>query len=108
MRACGKKNGAGTRKEYVLKLYVTGATPRSQTAITNLSSICAGYLTGRYALDIVDIYRSPLLAREAQVVAAPTLIRQFPLPERRLIGDLSQRERVAKLVNLESKPESHG
>lgn len=98
----------GSRKEYVLKLYVTGATRRSRNAITNLNSICHEYLEGRYDLEVVDIYQSPLMAREADIVAAPTLVKQLPLPRRRLMGDLSERGRVLMLLDLKPRTGTHG
>lgn len=104
-RALKRKQPAG---KYALKLYVTGATPRSQRAITNLNAICAEYLEGRCTLEVVDIYQSPLLAKQAQIVAAPTLIRELPLPVRRLIGDLSERDRVLVLLDLKAAERSHG
>lgn len=91
------------KKKYVLKLYVTGATRRSQKAITNLNAICEEYLQGHYDLQVVDIYQSPVLAKDADILAAPTLVKQLPLPVRRLIGDLSERGRVLVLLDLKSK-----
>ena len=79
---------------YVLRLYVTGMTPRSGRAIKNLQAICDEYLPGRYDLEVVDIYQQPALARGEQIIAAPTLIKKLPLPLRRVIGDLSSTERV--------------
>ena len=90
-------------KRYVLKLYVSGATRRSQRAITNLNSICAEYLEGNCDVEVVDVYRSPTMAKAANVIAAPTLVRQLPLPVRRLIGDLSERGRVLVLLDLQPK-----
>jgi circadian clock protein KaiB len=95
-------------KKYVLKLYVTGATRRSQTAITNLKTICNEYLAGRYDLEVVDIYQSPILAKKAEILAAPTLVKQLPLPARRLIGDLSQQNKLLMLLNLKPKRGDHG
>ena len=91
------------KKKYVLKLYVTGATRRSQKAITNLNAICEEYLQGHYNLQVVDIYQSPVLAKDADILAAPTLVKQLPLPVRRLIGDLSERGRVLVLLDLKAK-----
>lgn len=91
------------KKKYVLKLYVTGATRRSQKAITNLNSICEEYLQGRYDLQVVDIYQSPVMAKDADILAAPTLVKQLPLPVRRLIGDLSERGRVLVLLDVKAK-----
>ncbi len=94
------------KNKYVLKLYVTGATRRSQKAITNLNSICEEYLQGHYDLEVVDIYQSPVLAKDADILAAPTLVKQLPLPVRRLIGDLSERGRVLVLLDVKPKAES--
>ena len=96
------------KRKYVLKLYVTGATRRSQKAITNLNAICEEYLQGRYDLQVVDIYQSPAVAKDADILAAPTLVKQLPLPVRRLIGDLSERGRVLVLLDLKTKDESGG
>ena len=104
MKAKLKKAAVSSERKYILKLYVTGATRRSQTAITNLKSICEEFLLGRYDLEVVDIYQSPLLAKKAEILAAPTLVKQLPLPARRLIGDLSERGRVLMLLNLKPKP----
>ncbi len=102
------KRKIASGKEYVLKLYVTGATRRSQTAITNLKTICDQYLEGRYDLEVVDIYQSPLMAKKAEILAAPTLVKQLPLPARRLIGDLSQQGKLLMLLNLKPKGENDG
>jgi len=88
-------------KDYVLRLYVTGATPMSRRAILNINAICSEHLQGRYDLEVIDIYQKPALAKDQQIVAAPTLIKQLPLPLRRIIGDLSDREGV--LFGLELK-----
>lgn len=92
-----------TPQHYVLKLYVSGATCRSRNAILNLNSICDEYLKGEYDVEVVDIYQAPLRAKQADVLAAPTLIRQLPLPTRRIIGDLSERGRVLMLLDLKKK-----
>jgi circadian clock protein KaiB len=84
--------------DYLLHLFITGATPNSMRAVRNIKEICEQYLAGRYELLIVDIYQQPHLAREEQIVAAPTLVRLRPLPRRQLIGDLSNRESV--LISL--------
>lgn len=85
---------------YVLRLYVVGITPRSTQAITSIRKVCEEHLKGRYELDIIDIYQRPELAREADVVAAPTLIKQLPPPLRRLVGNLADVERVLVGLNL--------
>jgi circadian clock protein KaiB len=93
------EQAALSHERYVLRLFVTGMTARSTRAIKNLRAICDEYLTGRFDLEVVDIYQQPTLASGEQIVAAPTLIKKFPLPMRRIIGDMSNRERV--LVGLD-------
>jgi circadian clock protein KaiB len=88
-------------ERYTLRLYVTGMTPRSLRAIENIKRVCEVSLKDRYSLEVVDIYRQPELAGQAQIIAAPTLIKALPLPLRRIIGDLSDREKV--LVGLDLK-----
>ncbi len=90
-------------EQYVLRLYVTGMTPRSTRAIANIKRICEEYLHGRYRLEVVDIYQQPTLAKGEQIVAAPTLVKKLPLPLRRLIGDLSNAESVLLGLDLRSK-----
>ena len=80
--------------EYVLRLYVTGVTSRSTRAIMNIREICEKYLKGRYQLEVVDIYQQPELAKDEQIIAAPTLIKSFPPPLRRFVGDLADTERI--------------
>jgi circadian clock protein KaiB len=87
---------------YVLRLYVTGSTIRSQDAIKNIKRICEEELQGRYELDVIDVYQQPELAKEGQILAAPTLIRKLPLPLRKLVGDMSDREKV--ILGLEITP----
>jgi circadian clock protein KaiB len=77
-----------------LRLYVTGGSPRSVRAIVNVRALCEQHLADRYDLEIVDIARDPMRARTEQLVAAPTLVRQRPLPECRFVGDMSQTERI--------------
>lgn len=88
---------------YTLRLYITGASPKSRRAIANLRAICDEYLEGRYQLEVIDIHQQPTLARGEQIVAVPTLIRQLPRPLRRLVGDLSNKERV--LIGLDLRRE---
>jgi circadian clock protein KaiB len=92
-----------TAQTYVLKLYVTGTSPRTRQAIENLQRICEQELRGRYRLDIVDVLEQPQAAEDDRVLATPTLIKQLPLPLRRVIGDLSDREKV--LFGLEVRPQ---
>ena len=86
-------------ERYLLRLYVTGLTSRSSRAIGNLQAICDEYLDGRYDLEVIDIYQQPALTKGEQIIAAPTLIKKLPLPTRRIIGDMSNRERV--LIGLD-------
>ena len=85
---------ARRKDRYVLRLYVTGMTPRSARAIASIRALCEEHLQGRYSLQVVDIYQHPQQTREEQIIAAPTLIKRLPLPLRRMVGDLSNRERV--------------
>jgi circadian clock protein KaiB len=87
------------RDQYVLRLYVAGMTPRSRSAIESITSICAEFLEGRYDLEVIDVFQRPVLAREDQIIATPTLVKRLPAPLRRFIGDLSQKEKV--LVGLD-------
>ena len=89
-----------TAETYKLRLFITGTTPRSTRSVLNIRSICQQFLLGRYDLEIVDIYQQPSLAREHQIIAAPTLIKEFPLPLRTLVGDFSDRERVLSELGL--------
>jgi len=98
------KAAAGRRDAtYVLRLYVAGMTPRSSAAIRAIAQICEDHLKGRYALDVIDIYRQPTLARGEQIIAAPTLIKKLPLPLRRMIGDMADTERILVGLDLRSK-----
>lgn len=91
--------------KYILRLYVTGITPNSLRAIENIKAICKGYLEGRFELEVIDIYKRPDLARDAQIIAAPTLIKNLPPPLRRFIGDLSDAERILTGLDLVPKDE---
>lgn len=96
----GSSDGSVGQEQYVLRLYVTGSTPRSTRAIENMRRICETSLGGLYELEVIDIYQSPEAAREAQIIAAPTLVKLLPLPLRRIIGDLSDSEKVLAGLNL--------
>lgn len=87
---------------YSLRLYVAGQTPKSIAAIANLKKICEQHLAGRYDIEIIDLMKDPVLAVRHQIVAIPTLIRQLPEPLKRIIGDLSNTEKV--LVGLDIRP----
>lgn len=97
--ASGKAKTRNKQAKYTMRLYVTGATPRSSRAITNLRKICDKYLSDRYKLEVIDVYQQPELAREGQIIAAPTLVKSFPLPLRRFIGDMSNTDSL--LTGLE-------
>ncbi|HEY0060349.1 MAG TPA: circadian clock KaiB family protein [Flavisolibacter sp.] len=86
--------------EYILSLYITGATPNSVRAITNIKQLCEEHLKGRYSLQIIDVYQHGAVAEQEQLIALPLLIKRFPLPERRMIGDLSNTEKVLKGLGL--------
>jgi len=92
------------QSRFVLRLFVTGMTPKSTQAIANLKKVCEDYFDGRYELKVIDIYQQPNLAREEQIIGTPTLIKQLPLPFRKLIGDMSDTEKV--LVGLDLKPKN--
>jgi circadian clock protein KaiB len=85
---------------YTLRLYVTGMTPRSQRAIESIKAVCEEHLAGRYDLEVIDIYQHPTLAEGEQIIAAPTLIKALPAPLRRLVGDLSNTERILLGLDL--------
>jgi circadian clock protein KaiB len=91
----------GDRK-YVLRLYVTGTTPRSVRAIRNIRRICDEHLKCAYDLEVIDIYQQPVLAKGEQIIAVPTLLKKFPLPLRKFIGDMSDTEQI--LLGLDFRP----
>ncbi len=87
----------------MLKLYVTGSTPRSAKAIANLKKICEEHLEGRYDLEVIDIYQQPTLAEGEQIIAAPTLVKKLPPPLRKFIGDMSDVEKILLGLNVKEK-----
>ena len=89
-------------KEYVLRLYVAGTTSKSIRAVANIKEICETSLKNRYDLEVIDIYQQPILVKGEQIIAAPTLVKQLPLPLRKFIGDMSDTERI--LVGLDLRP----
>lgn len=91
---------AHAEDRYVLRLYITGSTPRATRAIVNIRKICEEHLHGRYELEIVDITQHPTLAAGEQIIAAPTLIKKLPLPLRRFIGDMSHTEKILLGLDL--------
>jgi len=89
-----------------LRLYIAGQTPKSLAALSNLKRICESHLTGKYRIEVIDLMKKPQLARGDQILAIPTLVRNLPTPIRKIIGDLSNTERV--LVGLDLRPgEAH-
>ena len=101
LRALLERTGHPPNGErYILRLYVTGMTSRSSRAVRNLKAICDEYLEGRYDLEVIDIYQQPVLTKGEQIIAAPTLIRKLPLPMRRIIGDMSNRDQVLLGLDL--------
>ena len=105
-RRVGKPSSGGAAKpkrmEWELRLYVAGNTPNSIAAFSNLQQICEKHMGGRYRIEIIDLFENPQLARGDQIIAVPTLVRQLPSPIKKIIGDLSNTERV--LVGLDLKP----
>lgn len=89
-------------KQWELRLYVAGTTPKSIKALSNLKQICEEHLAGQYHIEVIDLMEHPHLARQDQIVAIPTLVRKLPEPVRKIIGDLANQERV--LVGLEVRP----
>lgn len=88
---------------YILHLFIAGTTPNSTRAIINIKKICAHYLTGRFELQVIDIYQQPERLIKEQITAVPILIRKYPLPEKRMIGDLSDTEKVLQGLNIEEE-----
>ena len=96
---------AGSER-YELRLYIAGTTPASGKAVENLRAICEEHLKGRYELTVIDVFQQPVLAKNEQIIAVPTLIKKLPAPLRRIVGDLSNEHRV--LVGLDLKPKENG
>jgi len=96
---------ARAKEKYVLRLYVSGITPRSTRAIRSVKDVCDQSLKGRYDLEIIDIYQQPASVRKDQVIVAPTLIKKLPLPLRRLIGDMADKEKILVGLDLQSRQE---
>lgn len=93
-------NGGAHGRMMELRLYVAGQTPKSLTALANLKKICAEHLEGRYKLHVIDLLKTPQLAQNDQILAIPTLVRKLPEPIRKIIGDLSDQNRVLVGLNL--------
>lgn len=99
IRPAGRAAQHRKKEKYLLRLYVTGTTPKSMRAIANVKRICEEHLQERYDLEVVDLFQQPQLAQDEQIFAVPTLIRRRPPPLRQIIGDMSETERV--LVGLD-------
>jgi circadian clock protein KaiB len=97
-----KSKTENVEERYQLRLYVAGQTPKSITAFENLKRLCEEHLEGKYSIEVVDLLVNPQLARGDQILAIPTLVRKLPTPIKKIIGDLSNTERV--LVGLDIKP----
>lgn len=86
--------------QYDMRLYVIGQTPKSRAALTNLKRLCKTHLDGQYRIEVIDLLRHPQRASEDEILAIPTLVRRLPVPIRKIIGDLSQTERVLVALNI--------
>ena len=102
MTTYAETTDAATRAEWQLRLYVAAHTPRSATAFANLKRLCETHIGGRYQIEVIDLSKNPALAAGDQILAIPTLVRRLPEPMKKIIGDLSNEERV--LVGLDIKP----
>src|SRR5437870_82761 len=95
------RNGSGERAQYILHLYISGVSPRSKRALSNVKEICEEHLKGRYDLEVVDIFQSPAQFERDKIVAAPTLVKRSPLPVRRFIGDdLSNKDKLFSCLEI--------
>src|SRR5512140_2437425 len=101
-RAAGSSKRKGSDPLWELRLYVAGQSAKSVTALTNLKRICEENLAGKYSIEVIDLLKNPQLAKGDQILAVPTLVRKLPEPVRKIIGDLSDTERV--LVGLDLRP----
>ncbi len=102
MKNITDRTGQGSADVYVLRLYVAGQTPKSMIAFANLKKLCEEHLAGKYKIEVIDLLKNPQLARGDQIFAIPTLVRKLPQPLKKIIGDLSNTERV--LVGLDIRP----
>jgi circadian clock protein KaiB len=93
------------QERYVLRLYIAGTTPASSRSVETLRAVCEKHLSGRYELSVVDVFQQPVLAKDEQIIAVPTLLKKLPFPLRRIVGDLSNEQRV--LVGLDLKPKTN-
>ncbi len=98
------KPTSGTNDQWILRLYVAGQTPKALTALANLQIICEDQLKGKYSIEVIDLLMNPQLGVTDQIFALPTLVRKLPVPVRKIIGDLSNTERV--LIGLDLQPKN--
>jgi circadian clock protein KaiB len=94
IRAGRRRSKTTSQPNYVLRLYINDATPKSKTAVENIKRVCKDHLDGRYDLEVIDIHKHAKLARDEQIVAVPTLIKKLPAPLQRLVGDMSDVKKV--------------
>ena len=102
-KACEKAPASRPAGKYVLRLYVAGATDRSRRAVLRARQLCETELKGNFELEVIDVYQQPILARDGQIVATPTLVKEFPRPVRRLIGNLSNAAGLFVGLDLDTK-----
>ncbi len=102
-KAARAKKSAPARSRYVLRLYVTGMSAHSLAAVKNVTRLCGEYLKENCDLEVIDIYKNPIYARNGQIIAAPTLVKELPLPLRRFIGDMSDTGKLVVGLDLKSK-----
>src|SRR6187401_85793 len=107
-RRAVKRTPARPKKTWILRLYVAGESARSSAALRNLEAICERHLAGRYRLEVIDLVKHPQLARGDQIVALPTLVRRLPPPMKKIIGDLSNEERVLVGLDLRTRTRRTG
>jgi circadian clock protein KaiB len=104
-KVLAEKAKTADKERYVLRLYVAGMTPKSLQAVKNILKICKDNLKGRYDLQVIDIYQQPRLASGEQIIAAPTLIKKLPLPLRKFIGSMVDKEKILLGMDLQDKKE---
>ena len=104
LEAMKKASQEAESQPYILRLYIVGLTPRSQEAVRAIPGVCEEHLAGRYDLEVIDLYQNPVLAKGEQIIAAPTLIKQLPLPLRKIIGNMADKDKV--LVGLDLRPKT--
>ncbi len=104
MNSSSQPASSPAEESWSLRLYIAGQTPKSVTALANLKRLCEQHLPNRYSIEVIDLMRNPQLARQDQILAIPTLVRSLPAPLKKIIGDLSNKEKV--LMGLEVRRES--